>query len=300
MDRTKLIANLVAVFGGFLVLGAAIPLLWKHMCSPTDLWILVGMYLPTALGITVGYHRLFAHRAFATYPFIRYLLAGLGSMAGQGPVIEWVSDHRRHHAFSDHEGDPHSPHVGRPKGIWGNLAGFWHSHVGWLFSAQGLADREIYAKDLRQDRGLVFVDRAFPAFVILTFVLPFLIGFAVSHSIFGGWTALFWGGLFRLILMHHVTFSVNSLCHMFGTRRFAVDDKSRNLSCLSVLTLGESWHHNHHAFPRSASHGLLWWELDLSGLFIRALRSLNLAWDVVEISPERQRMKEVADATHRA
>jgi stearoyl-CoA desaturase (delta-9 desaturase) len=291
MTRSRQFGNLLAVCGGFAAFAAAMVLLWRRMFAPSDLLIMAIMYLSTALGITLGFHRLLAHRAFETYPALRYLFALLGSLAVQGPVIEWVSDHRKHHACADSEGDPHSPHVGYGGSWRGALRGLWHAHAGWLFHSQGGADRSVYSRDLLKDKGMVLIDRLFGVFVVATFVLPFALGFILTGTMRGAWTGLFWGGFVRVFLIHHVTFSVNSLCHCFGDRPFRVDDMSGNVFWLSLPTLGESWHHNHHAFPRSAFHGLRWWEIDITGLAVRGLGILGLAWNVVEIPAETQQQK---------
>jgi len=297
MTRSKQLENLVAVAGGFGVLGMAMILLWHRMCAAENLMILGGMYVPTVLGVSVGYHRLLAHRAFETSRPIKYLFAILGSMAVQGPVLEWVSDHRKHHAYADREGDPHSPHVGYSGGWWGALRGLWHAHVGWVFRTQGEADREVYSRDLLQDPGIVLINRGVGVFVLLTFIIPFVLGYTLTATLYGGWTALFWGGFVRVFLLHHTSFSINSLCHYFGSRRFRIEDLSGNVLWLSLLSFGESWHHNHHAFPRSAFHGLRWWELDISGLVIRAMQWLGLVWDVVEIPRAVQQRKEALSPT---
>jgi stearoyl-CoA desaturase (delta-9 desaturase) len=289
MTGKKRLANLIAVITGFAAFGASVVLLWNRWVTPRDLLILLGMYFPTALGITAGYHRLFAHRGFETYRPIKYLFAILGTMAVQGPVLEWVSDHRKHHAFADREGDPHSPYV--PKRS--PLAGFWHSHVGWVFRTQGEADRRFYSRDLLEDSGIVWIDKATGPLILLSFLIPFAIGYATG-SLRAGLMGLFWGGFVRVALMHHFSFSVNSICHMFGRRPFNITDNSGNVFWLAVPTLGESWHHNHHAFPASAFHGLEWWQLDVSALVIRLLRSLGLAWNVVEVSAEQQKRRAVA------
>jgi stearoyl-CoA desaturase (delta-9 desaturase) len=255
----------------------AVVLLWNRAVGPRDLVLLAAMYLLVGFGITIGYHRLLTHRSFATYRPIAYLLAVLGSMALQGSVIDWVADHRKHHAHSDRDGDPHSPHLDDSA-----LRSLWHAHVGWLFVHQGRADKERYAPELLEDPVMRAIDRAFVPLAIFSLVLPFLLG---------GWTGFVWGGLVRVFLFHHATFSINSICHFFGRRRFAVEDESRNVLWLAPFSLGESWHHNHHAFPRSAAHGLRWFELDLSGLVIRAMGRLGLAWNVVLIAPERQRAR---------
>ena len=204
----------------------------------------------TCLGISIGFHRLFTHRAYETYRPIRYGLAVLGSMAVQGPVIRWVSD-RKHHNFADREGDPHSPHAGFDPGVRGKVAGLWHAHVGRLFRNVGRAERTKYAKDLLADRGMVFVSRWFGLWVALSLALPFAAGWLWGGTPGAALQALFWGGLIRIFLLHHITWSVNSVCHFVGSRRFRVKDESRNVWWLSWISLGESWHHNHHAFPSS-------------------------------------------------
>jgi stearoyl-CoA desaturase (delta-9 desaturase) len=246
------------------------------------------MYLLTAIGITVGFHRLLTHRSFQTSKPLEYVFAVLGSMAVQGPVISWVADHRKHHAHTDAEGDPHSPHVGHDGGARGVLGGLWHAHSGWLMSTQGRADWKRYAADLYEDRGMRAIGRQFVPLVLLGLALPALAGYLVSGTLAGAATGLLWGGLVRIFFVHHVTWSVNSVCHFFGTRRFDTDDYSTNVFWLALPSLGESWHHNHHAFPRSAVHGLRGWEIDPSALIIGVLEKLGLAWNVVRISPERQ------------
>ena len=209
-------------------------------------------------------------------------------MAVQGPVISWVADHRKHHAHTDVEGDPHSPHVGHDGGLRGVLTGLWHAHAGWLMSTQGRAEWKRYAPDLYEDRGMRWIARHFVSLVLLSLALPALAGYAVSGTLVGAATGLLWGGLVRVFFVHHITWSVNSVCHFFGTRRFNTDDLSTNVFWLALPSLGESWHHNHHAFPRSAVHGLRRREIDPSALIIATMEKLGLAWNVVRISPERQ------------
>jgi stearoyl-CoA desaturase (Delta-9 desaturase) len=265
-------------------------MLWGRLVEWVDLVVLAVAYGATCLGITVGFHRLLTHRSFETYSIVRYALAVLGTLAVEGSVIKWVADHRKHHVFTDEEGDPHSPHEGGP-GVWGALAGLWHAHVGWLFNSVGQADRRRYAADLLADRGLRAIDSWEKPLIVISLVIPFLIGLAVKQTLTGALVTLLWGGLVRVFLLHHATFSINSICHFFGRRRFATPDRSTNVAWLSLATLGESWHNNHHAFPTSAFHGLRRREVDLGGLFIRALEGLGLAWQVVRVSPERQRQK---------
>ena len=288
MTRTEKIANLGAVVIPFIATLAAVLLFWNRLVSTTDLAIAATMYLLTAVGITVGFHRLLTHRSFQTSKPLEYAFAVLGSMAVQGPVVSWVADHRKHHAHTDSEGDPHSPHVGHEDGLRGVLAGLWHAHAGWLMSTQGRAEWTRYAPDLYEDRGMRLISRNFVPLVILTLAVPALAGFLASGTLLGAATGLLWGGLVRIFFVHHVTWSVNSVCHYFGTRRFNTEDRSTNVFWLALPSLGESWHHNHHAFPRSAVHGLRAWEIDPSALVIGALEKLGLAWNVVRISPERQ------------
>jgi stearoyl-CoA desaturase (Delta-9 desaturase) len=288
MTKLEKGANLGAVVVPFAATLAAIALLWNRLVSPADLAIAAAMYLLTALGITVGFHRLLTHRSFQTSKPLEYAFAVFGSMAVQGPVISWVADHRKHHAHTDKEGDPHSPHVGHAAGVRGVAAGLWHAHSGWLLSTQGRADWKRYAPDLYEDAGMRLIGRHFVALVVLSLAIPALAGYLVSGTLLGAATGLLWGGLVRIFFVHHITWSVNSVCHFLGSRRFDTDDRSTNVFWLSLPSLGESWHHNHHAFPRSAVHGLRQWELDPSAMVIAAMERLGLAWNVVRISPERQ------------
>jgi stearoyl-CoA desaturase (delta-9 desaturase) len=288
MTRTEKVANLGAVVVPFVATLAAIALLWNSLVNAGDLAIAAAMYLLTATGITVGFHRLLTHRSFQTSKPLEYAFAVLGSMAVQGPVISWVADHRKHHAHTDAEGDPHSPHVGHDGGVRGVLAGLWHAHSGWLMSTQGRADWKRYAADLYEDRGMRTIGRRFVPLVLAGLALPALAGYLVSGTLAGAATGLLWGGLVRIFFVHHITWSVNSVCHFVGSRRFDTEDRSTNVFWLAVPSLGESWHHNHHAFPRSAVHGLRPWEVDPSALIIGAMEKVGLAWNVVRISPERQ------------
>jgi stearoyl-CoA desaturase (delta-9 desaturase) len=291
MSRAHRNVNIGAVILPFVAFLAAIPLLWNQVLGWTDLAIFAGIYLATALGVTVGFHRMLTHRAFETYLPVKYVLAILGSMAVQGDVISWVSDHRKHHAFTDEEGDPHSPHVGHGEGWLAGLRGLFHAHVGWLFVHHSGAEAKRFAPDLLEDRGMRLISRHFIPLVGVSLLLPFGLGYLVTGELAGALTALLWGGLVRIFLVHHVTWSINSICHFFGRRRFDTDDESTNVLWLALPSLGESWHHNHHAFPRSAIHGLRWWEIDVTGLVIRAMQRLGLAWNVVRITPERQQAK---------
>ena len=294
MTRVSKYVNLGALVVPFVATIAAIVLLWGSLVSWHDLALFGVMYVITAAGITVGYHRMLTHRSFRTHKATEYVFAGLGSMAVQGPVIAWVADHRKHHAHTDVEGDPHSPHVGHGEGATGALRGLWHAHTGWLFSTQGQASARRYAKDLYEDPGMRLIHRRFPLIVLLSLAIPAFAGWALGGTLAGAATGLLWGGLVRIFLVHHITWSVNSVCHFLGTRRFQTDDHSTNVAWLALPSFGESWHHNHHAFPRSAAHGLRRWErlLDPSALLIATLEKLGLARNVVRIAPERQQQRE--------
>jgi stearoyl-CoA desaturase (delta-9 desaturase) len=274
-----------------LALGVAAWRAWEGLLHPADLVVFGIMYVLTGLGVTVGFHRLFTHRSFKTGRVVRVVLAILGSAAIEGPVIAWVADHRKHHAFADVLGDPHSPHVDHGVGLGGALRGLLHAHVGWLFRHDQRAARDRYAPDLLADPVMRFVDRMFPAWALGGLALAFGLGLAIGGSVEAGLTGLLWGGGVRLFVLHHVTYSINSICHVFGRRRFATTDESRNVFWLSLFTFGESWHNNHHAFPTSPRHGLRPWELDPSARVIRILAACGLAWDVVAVSSERQRRK---------
>ena len=300
MTRAHRNLNLAAVVLPFVAFLAAVPMLWNSFVGPLDLVLFVVLYFVSTLGITVGFHRLMTHRAFATYRPIEYMWAISGSMAVEGPVLGWVTDHRRHHAHADEEGDPHSPHVGHGDGFTGTLRGLWHSHLGWLFDHPTAAGAEKYAPDLLEDRGMRVISRLFALWAGLGLAIPFAVGCAVRGDLAGGFQAFFWAGLVRVFFVHHVTFSINSICHFFGQRRFQTDDFSTNVFWLAIPSFGESWHHNHHAFPRSALHGLRWWEVDIGGLVIRAMRRLGLAWNVVLIPRERQQQRLVSPPARRA
>jgi len=292
--RDRLITGFVTG-APFLALAGVCWIAWADTLRVSDILVFAIMYLVTALGVTVGFHRHFTHRSFATSRPVRGLLAVLGSAAIEGPVISWVADHRKHHAFSDREGDPHSPHVGHGGGWRGALAGLFHAHVGWLFIHTHRGAKKRYAPDLLKDPIVRFVDRTFVLWALGGLAAAFGLGVAIGGSVEAGLTGLLWGGGIRLLVVHHVTYSINSLCHFFGRRSYETPDESRNLFWLALPSLGESWHNNHHAFPTSAAHGLRRWQIDVSGLVIRAMESVGLAWDVVRVDPERQRRKARAE-----
>lgn len=284
--RAVLILTILPFAGVF----GAIALFWGTGLSAVTAAIAFVFYVFSGMGVTVGFHRLFTHKSFEASRGLKLALAIGGSFAVQGSVLSWVAAHRRHHAYSDREGDPHSPHLDEGPGLRGVVRGLWHAHIGWLTSPEK-TDIERWAPDLLKDPDLVKIDRWFPRLSVLSFTLPALIGVAVTRSLWGGIAAFIWGSLVRVFFLHHVTWSINSICHFFGERRFETDDRSTNVAWLALPSLGEAWHHNHHAFPRAATHGLRWWEIDISGLVIRGLRRVGLAWNVVRITPERQQQR---------
>jgi stearoyl-CoA desaturase (delta-9 desaturase) len=243
----------------------AMVLLWQDWISWTDLTLFVVFYFLTGMGITAGFHRLLTHSSFETPAPVRATFLILGSMAGQGKPIDWASNHLKHHAFSDKEGDPHSP-----------VEGLWHAHLGWFFSGEP-ADRERYGKKWENDRVIQFVDRTAEIWLVVGLVIPFLIG---------GWSGFIWGGLVRFAFLNHATFAVNSICHAFGARPFETKDESRNNWFIAFLTFGEGWHNNHHAFPAMAYHGMGWRQFDPTAAVIKALVWLKLAKNVKLPRPE--------------
>jgi stearoyl-CoA desaturase (delta-9 desaturase) len=261
-----------------------------------DLLILAICYVAVGAGVTVGFHRLLTHRSFKCHRLTRAAFAALGSAAAEGPVIDWVATHRKHHDFSDEAGDPHSPHVGHGSGWRGALNGFVHAHIGWVFSDMEVADEQRYARDLLADPWIRFVDRTFVLWVVLGLAAAFGLGVAFTGTVSGGLKGLLWGGAARIFFVHHATFSINSVCHFFGNRDYDTGDQSRNVPWLAIPTWGESWHNNHHAFPTSYRHGLKRWQIDPSAAMIRMMEALGLAWDVVRVDPERARRKAFSEA----
>jgi stearoyl-CoA desaturase (Delta-9 desaturase) len=294
-NRTQNIGTVVITVLPFIGLLAAVTMSWNEAVGLTDLILFLGLYVICGFGITIGYHRMLTHRAFEAIAPLKAALLVAGSLAIQGAAIDWAVDHRTHHAFSDKEGDPHSPHHGFSNSIWGRLQGLGHAHVGWLFD-HNRTDRERYAKDLVQDRLVVTISRLFPLWIVLSFAIPFALGGLITRTWTGAVTGLVWGGLVRLFFNHHVTWSVNSICHVFGRRPFTANDRSTNNWLLALPSLGEAWHHNHHVFPTSAFHGLGWRQVDLSGLVIAAWEKLGLVRNVRRPSAEQIGRKRSAAA----
>jgi stearoyl-CoA desaturase (delta-9 desaturase) len=288
-SRASRAVTLVAVVVPPLGLLCAAGVLWGVALSWVDVVLFAVLYVACGLGVTVGYHRLFSHRSFETAPWLRGTLAVLGAMSTQGPVTQWVTDHRKHHALSDRDGDPHSPHAGRGDGVGSRVKGFVHAHVGWLFKTKGMERGEHYGRDLYADPVVRCVDRLYVLWVGLTFALPFAVGYlAGGFRLAAGFQALVWAGLIRVFAYQHATFAVNSICHLYGRRAYRSRDESRNNWLVAALTFGEGWHNNHHAFPGSARHGLDPRQLDLAWLTIRALERLRLVWNVKIPGPEQR------------
>ena len=273
------------VVGPLVALATAVPLLWGRVVHLRDVVLAVVLYAVTGHGVTVGFHRMFTHRSFTPTRPLKIALGIAGSMAVEGSIVSWVSNHRRHHMFSDKDGDPHSPHR-YGSGVRAQLRGFGHAHVGWLFAGDA-SPPERFAPDLLRDRDVAVLSRLFPVFALASLTIPFLAGWGLSGKLMGGVTALLWAGLVRMALLHHVTWSVNSVCHMFGRRPYTAKDESRNFAPLAVLSMGESWHNFHHAFPASARHGAGRGQLDSSAAVIRAFEWLGWATKVRWPSEER-------------
>lgn len=293
--RASQVAGVVAVVVPPIGVLSAMGVLWGVGFRPLDIWVMIGLYTFCGLGITAGWHRYFSHRSFETSTPMKALLAIAGSMAMQGPLTQWVTDHRKHHALSDRPGDPHSPHAGREEGVLSAAVGLLHAHVGWLFVTKGMERGPQYAKDLYEDRLIRWIDRLYLLWVVLTLGIPFAVGYAFG-GVGLGVEVMVWGGLVRIFAFQHVTFSINSICHAFGRQEYMARDESRNVWYLAPLSFGESWHNNHHAFPASAQHGLDRGQLDLAWWSIRALERLGLVWDVHRPDVEQRHRRRIAHA----
>jgi stearoyl-CoA desaturase (Delta-9 desaturase) len=286
---TARIGTLIAVVAPLIGLGAAIVHLWNYEFRWVYPILLVSGYVVTTLGITVGFHRLFTHRSFETGAGMKIILGAVGSMAVQGPILQWVATHRMHHRHSDRDGDPHSP-TGQGSGRIARLRGFYHAHIGWFFAPAPVEMRG-YVPDLLADPVVRRVSGLFGVWVILGLVIPMLVAAAFTGTWGGALLGLLWGGVLRVLLVQHITWSVNSVCHLWGSRPYRSHDHSRNNVVFGVLAFGEGWHNNHHAFPTSARHGLRWWQLDVSFLVIRCLEGLGLVRRVRVPTCDRMRDK---------
>lgn len=265
--------TLLAVFVPFAATLVAIVKLWQREVVAADLMTMAVMYILGGIGITVGFHRFATHRSFKSHPVVEVILFALGSMAIEGGVITWTADHWKHHKFADRPGDPHSP-----------VEGFMHAHIGWFFGQnRGIPEQD--AKHLLKDPIARFMQNTFGVWAAIGIAAPYLVD---------GWRGVLWGGLVRVFLLHHVTWSVNSVCHQFGRRTYDTPDQSGNQWAVGLLGFGEGWHNNHHAFPESAFHGLAWYQIDLGGYLIRLLESAHLVTGVRRVSPERRNKKKIA------
>jgi stearoyl-CoA desaturase (delta-9 desaturase) len=284
-ERARKLARrvaLVTVVLPFLGVVAAVVLLWGHGVGWLELALLAAMYAATITGIGVGFHRYITHRAFQTNNTIKTILVILGSMAAEGPVLFWAATHRRHHSFSDREGDPHSPHL-HDGGTRNALRGFWHAHTSWMLSpdtTMTMTAMNYYAPDLLRDPIIFKLNRLYFAWVLAGLMIPALVEGLIVQTWAGVFYGFLWGGLVRIFLVHQASWSINSICHLYGSRPYQNRDRSSNNFLMALLSFGEGWHNNHHAFPSSAMHGLRWWEIDFSAYMIRTLEKLGLAWNV--------------------
>jgi stearoyl-CoA desaturase (delta-9 desaturase) len=278
------VVTAVVIVLPLLALAYAVVRWWGHGIGVRDMVLACVCYVAVGHGVTVGFHRLMTHRSFAARRPLKIALGILGSMAFEGGPVGWVADHRRHHALADRAGDPHSPH-GHGPGLGGQIRGLWHAHVGWLLNHTPTSWRR-YAGDLLKDRDLVIVNRLFPLWCVASLAIPFGVGWLFG-GVAGGLTGLLWAGGVRIFLLHHVTWSINSICHTIGRRPFVTTDRSTNVRALALLSFGESWHNGHHAFPRSARHGVLRYQWDSSARLIAIFERLGWATDVHWAHPRR-------------
>jgi stearoyl-CoA desaturase (delta-9 desaturase) len=275
----------VIILGPVVALGVILSQVFSDGLAWYNLVIAAVFYFVVAHGVTVGFHRLFTHKSFEARRPLKIALALIGSLSFQGSLIGWVADHRRHHMFTDRDGDPHSP--ARPPGQrFGRLRGLFHAHIGWLFEHGGTS-REKFAPDLLADRDIVLIDKLFVPCCVVTLALPFGIGYAITGRFTGGLALFLWAGVLRIGLLHHLSWSTNSVCHVFGRRPFETDDMSKNFAPLAVLSMGESWHNAHHAFPALARHGVDRHQLDTSAMIIRMFERLGWATRVRWPDPAR-------------
>jgi stearoyl-CoA desaturase (delta-9 desaturase) len=281
VQRRYALATIVLPFLGTV---AAVASTAYRPIGAVDAGLLAVFYVLTSIGITVGFHRHFAHRTFQARPALRAALGVLGSMAAQGHVVYWVATHRRHHQFAEQDLDPHSPtrHEQTPLGRW---RGFWHAHVGWMLHSR-MTNTAKFASDLIRDPLVARVSEMYAVWVALGLVLPAAIGGVLTASWSGAIGGFLWGGVVRMFLVHHMMWTSGSTAHMFGTRPFATEDDSANNFLLALPNLGEGWHNNHHAFPYAAHFSLRWWQIDMGGWAIAAFEKLGLAWDIRGPSPD--------------
>ncbi len=287
------VITLIAVIVPFIGFLSAVGFFWGVALHPIDLILFAVLYVFCGFGITVGFHRQFSHKSFHARPWVRTTLAIAGCMAVQGPLIQWVTDHRKHHAMSDKEGDPHSPHT-HAEGWRGTIAGFYHAHMGWLFVTKGMERGRVYGRDLFDDKMIRRVDRFYLVWLFLGLLIPLGVAWGLTGQFSRGIEAMVWAGLVRVFLFDHITWSVNSICHTFGRRDYETPDHSRNFWLLALPTFGEAWHNNHHAFPGSARHGLKRHQVDPSWLLIRGMEKMGWVSNVKLPTPERMARRVVS------
>ena len=289
--RHFVLFDVLPLFGTLFAVGFA----FVHPVTGIDLGLLALLWLVNGLGISAGYHRLFAHRSYRTTPAVRVLLAVFGCMGGQGAVISWAAMHRRHHQCADAEGDMHSPNL-HGGGFKGRLRGFVHAHYTWMIRHE-YPNVAHYVPDLLRDRALVRVGRLYRWWVVLGLAVPAALGGLVTQTWMGAFTGFLWGGVVRLFLVGNLMWSLNSFLHTIGRPAFRIPenprDRSGNSVVLALLAWGEGWHNNHHAFPYSASFGLAWYRADLGYWFIRLLEAVGLARDVLVPGPEHRAARAV-------
>lgn len=279
--RIRLITLITVVFP-FVALALVIAAMWQVPFHGTYIAIMVGMYVSTGIGIGTGFHRLFTHKSFTAGPYVRFFWAALGSMAVEGALTTWVAEHRKHHQHSDAPGDPHSPHAHHPEhseGVWGVLYSFYYAHVGWLFH-NSPTELERYVPDLLADPVTNFVSRTYWWWVALGMVIPAALGGLITGTWMGVLLGFLWGGPVRTLVVHHITWCINSVCHLWGTRPFRTTDHSRDNPIFGILAFGEGWHNAHHAFPTSARHGLAWWKVDINYIVIRTMELMGIIQNV--------------------
>ncbi|MES0020616.1 acyl-CoA desaturase [Mesorhizobium sp. M0036] len=287
--RTQRIAATLTVLVPTLATAYAIGLGWQYGVSLLDICLFFGFYLLTLVGVTVGFHRLLAHRAFTADRWVKLALIVLGTWSAQGPVLHWVSNHRRHHMSSDSEDDPHSPNLSG-KGIWGRFKGLCYAHIGSMFAPE-VTNYVRFGPDLLRDPDIVKLNRHYLLIVVLGLLLPAAIGAAVSQSLWGAWTGMLWGGFVRMFVVHHAIWSITSLAHTFGEKVFASDDESRNSAWLALLTGGEGWHNTHHAFPKAAIFSTSSRQIDIGGVVVWSLEKLGAVRGVHRVSPDGAKTK---------
>jgi stearoyl-CoA desaturase (Delta-9 desaturase) len=287
--RATLILTVLPLAG----VAVAIWQLWGTGISLLNFVLFLAFYGLTGLGITVGFHRLFTHRSFKASTAVRVALAAMGSLAVEGPLVQWCATHRRHHAFADKFGDPHSPHLAKAPGMKGVALGLWHAHIGWLVNREK-SDPNEWTPDLVSDPAISRISDGSGWFILASFVLPPAIAALVTHSLWATVTAFVWASLVRMFVLHHVTWSINSICHFYGKEAYRARDESKNVWPMAPISFGESWHNNHHAFPWSARLGLRAWQIDFGWYLIRTLKALHLVRDVKVPTKEQREARRLA------